>query len=278
MVQINNLNLSARNSNYFSEEAWNNLSVLQKKQLVRNEVKLFCKNKNLPIPDIKFDFLENLYGYTYYNSNNKLCICFDMNLLNDKYKDSNAILLATIHHELKHIEQRTNKNVPLEITLGLSNFIVSIYKNNNTWKSSLYIHELFGSSELSDAVYVLQPCEIEAFSAGNEIQNKTNIKSLEMLNKIKNANDIMTLYFGQKDFVEEIKNSLLTLYDGKPREYSEEIFDLVERCAICSYIDKEDYGVDRISLFLNNKYKSDLLKKKNCEIENSFTVEEELEP
>lgn len=277
MVQINNLNLSVRNSNYFSEKTWNNLSVLQKKQLVRNEVKLFCKNNNLPIPDIKFDFLENLYGYTYYNSNNKLCICFDMNLLNDKYKDSNAILLSTIHHELKHIEQRINKNVPLEITLGISNFIISIYKNNSTWKSSLYIHELFGSSELSDAVYVLQPCEIKAFSAGNEIQNKTNIKSLEMLNKIKNANDIMTLYFGQKDFVEEIKNSLLTLYDGKPREYSEEIFDLVERCVICSYIDKEDYGVDRISLFLNNKYKSDLLKKKNCEIENSFAVEEELE-
>ena len=98
-----------------------------------------------------------------------------------------------------------------------------------------------------------------------------------MLNKIKNANDIMTLYFGQKDFVEEIKNSLLTLYDGKPREYSEEIFDLVERCAICSYIDKEDYGVDRTSLFLNDKYKTELLEKNKCECTNILTVEEERE-
>lgn len=277
MVQMNNLNLSIRNSNYFSIEKWNNLSVFQKKQLVKNEVKIFCRNKDLPIPDIKFDFLENLYGYTYYNSNNKLCICFDMNLLNDRYKDSNAILLATIHHELKHVEQKTNKDIPLEITLGICNFIVSICKNDKIWKSSLYIHELFGSSELSDAVYVLQPCEIEAFSAGDDIQNKTNIKSLEMLSKIKNANNILTLYFGQKDFVEEIKNSLLTLCDGKPREYSKEIFDLVERCAICSYIDKEDYGIDRTSLFLNDKYKTELLEKKKCECTNILTVEEERE-
>lgn len=114
--------------------------------------------------------------------------------------------------------------------------------------------------------------------AGKSIVDMLDIEYNKSKSQIENANNILTLYFGQKDFVEEIKNSLLTLYDGKPREYSEEIFDLVERCAICSYIDKEDYGVDRISLFLNNKYKSDLLEKKNCEIENSFAVEEELEP
>lgn len=248
-----------------------------KKQLVKSEIKILCRIKGLQMPDIKFDFLNDSYGYTYYESKDKLCICFDMNLLKDNYKDSNAILLATIYHEMTHVEQKLNKNVPIEITLGVSNFVTSIHKHNQNWKSSLYIRQISNNFELSDAMYVLQPCEFEAFSASDMVQNRTHIISLEMLNRIKNANNTMTKFLGEKNFVEEIKNSLLTLYDGKPRDYSEEIFDLVERCAICSYIDKEDYGVDRISLFLNDNYQKELLEKKLQKSQNKLFMEEEHE-
>ena len=277
MVQINNSDfLSTEYSQSFSKERWNGLSSIQKKQLIKNEVKALCKYKSLHISHIKFDFLEDSYGTTYLDSKNEAYIYFDANLLKDEYEDSGAILLATIHHELKHVEQMMNPNVPLEVVLGVSRSLSSTYKNNQNWACSLYIRQLSGNFELFDAIYVLQPCEIEAFCAGEAIQEETNIVSLEMTNRIKNANSIMADFFGEKNFSAEIKNSILTLYDGKPREYSEEIFDLVERCSICSYVNKEDYGVDRTLLFLNDKYKADLLEKRQ-EYQNNTILKEDYE-
>lgn len=74
-----------------------------------------------------------------------------------------------------------------------------------------------------------------------------------------------------EDPVQEISNALMNLYDNGNRECREGIQDLVIRCAICSYEDKNDFGTDKISLLLGEKYEQSLKEQKeyfkNIEIE-----------
>ncbi len=264
-------------SNYFSPEIWKTYSLSKKKSLIRNEAKEISKSLNITVPNIIFEDLNNAYGEAYYNLKNELCISIDVFELNKNNPKSGSKILATIYHEFKHILQNLDINKPKEIQIGIDRELVTINRNGKDYISSLYIQETAQTNKLLNSVYVLQPCEYEAFMAGKSIIDLVNIEYNKSKLQIEKAMNIMSLYFGKKDFLEEIKNSLLTLYDGNPREYSEEIFDLVERCAICSYIDKEDYGVDRTSLFLNDKYKTELLEKNKCECTNILTVEEERE-
>lgn len=264
-------------SRHFYPETWRTYSLSQKKTFIRRELKEISKSLNMTMPNIIFEDLNNAYGEAYYNLKNELCISIDEFELNKNDLKSGSNILATIHHEFKHILQNIDINKPKEIQIGIDHEIVTINKNGKDYVSSLYIRETAQENKLLNSVYVLQPCEYEAFMVGKSIVDSLHIEYNKSRLQIENALNIMTLYFDKKDFVEEIKNSLLTLYDGKPREYSEEVFDLVGRCAICSYIDKEDYGVDRTLLFLNDNYQKELLEKKLQKSQNELFMEEEHE-
>lgn len=238
------------------------IRVIIGKRYINTQINALCKEMNLPLPDICYKELGPLDSEIEYHSNT---ITFNINLLQGtslykylSYRERNIIILSTIYHELTHLKQYIeNIEKPISpISLGIYQPVV-INKNNEYM--SLYIKG--NSNPYMKSVYMLQPNEYEAFTKGLEILKRNNFQNEIRINAINYSISFIKEQFNIENPVQEISNALMNLYDNGNRECSEEIMDLVTRCAICSYQDKEDYGVDKISLFLGENYEKSLKEK-----------------
>lgn len=128
-------------SDHFSPEIWKTYSSLQKKSLIRRELKEISKFLNIKVPNLVFEDLNNAYGEAYYNLKNELCISIDLFELDKSDPKSGSKILATIHHEFKHILQNIDINKPKEIQIGIDHELVIINRNGKDYISSLYIQE-----------------------------------------------------------------------------------------------------------------------------------------
>lgn len=238
------------------------IRVIIGKRYINTQISSLCKEMNLPLPNICYKELGYLDSEIEYHSNT---ITFNINLLQGtslykylSYHERNIIILSTIYHELTHLKQYIeNIGNPISpISLGTCQPVVI---NGNNEYMSLYIRG--DNNPYMKSVYILQPNEYEAFSKGLEILIKNNFQNEIRVNVISHAVSFIREKFNIEKPVQEISNALMNLYDNGNRECSEEIMDLVTRCAICSYHDKEDYGTDKISIFLGENYEKSLKEK-----------------
>ena len=258
------------NENDFCYEKWKTLSYLNKKRLIEKEVRYLCLLNNIEKPQIKY---KNL-GYKDAIFNAEINeIIFNLNMINETgayeyISDIGIHILSVVYHEIEHVKQ-SQFLIFNPTSLGLIQPIVELNIENNedtinkNLKASLYIRNNF--NKYMQNVYVLQPNEYEAFTKSVEVLEMYHSNN-ERINVIKDAISFIKDTFKIENPVQEISNSLMNLYDGGNRYCSSQIFDLVKRCAICSYSEVQDYGVDRTTLFLGKNYE-EMIKKYNKENE-----------
>lgn len=241
------------------------------KYFLKKEIEKICEQTKIPPINIKY---ENLCRVDALAESHTNTIIFNNCLLNGTsiYKSFNTkelqvLIQSVVAHEVEHLRQYQNNIDMINTPSGLGEHHIIINKETKYSFSKLSLYIKGCSNKFLYSVYVLQPNEYLTFQKGisvlkNNLQVINVDKFQSRIYAIDNAISFIKQHFDVEDPVQEISNALMNLYDGGNRECSEGIQDLVIRCAICSYEDEEDYGVDKVSILLDDNYVKTLEKSK----------------
>lgn len=249
----------------FKRQCWMKYPTFYKMLLLQDFIKSFCKQHNMPIPKLKFeDMISD--GTAYYKENiivlNAKYLC--LNLFVRYQKEIGLECILSLYHELIHCKQyyEYQKSICSEaFKINYSDVTKEIFINNEKHNISFLIESDYINNRLYKAVYILQPIEFDAYFGTNEKYKEIvqEVGTFAYQNNIKWAIEIIHSYFHCKDPVTEIQNAMMNLWDNGNRPCSEDIFDLVKRCAACSV--PKEYGVDKSIYLLGNAYQESLLQK-----------------